>query len=105
MPSVRAAMISICLSRGRLFMTGPVRMLWTDPETLEKQLQLLYISRNGHLPRVQSGVVIGDRRRSNGDGPAKFDPGSPAAIRTRTSPPVTASVLLLAYGAKFEANC
>src|ERR1700730_13320642 len=69
MPSVRQAMTSICLSRERIFMTGPVRMLRTKPEALEKQLQLLYIYQNGHCLGSSPGLVIGDRHRSNGDGP------------------------------------
>jgi hypothetical protein len=44
-------------------------MLWTEPEALEKQRQLLYIIQNGHFPRVQSGVVIGDRHGANRVGP------------------------------------
>lgn len=69
MPSVRAAMMSICLSRERMFMTGPVRMLRTETRPLEKQLQLLYICQNGHCLGSSPGLVIGDRRRSNGVGP------------------------------------
>ena len=66
---------SICLSRERMFMTGPVRMLWTGP-TPGKAASTALSSKNGHFPRVLSGVGDRDGPRVNGVGPTLCAGGS-----------------------------
>jgi hypothetical protein len=58
------------------------------------------ISQHGHSLRgAIPGLMIRGRCGCNQNGPTKFDPGSPAGVRTRTSPRATASVLPLDQGA------
>ena len=66
-------MISICLSRERLF-TGSIHEVVDRPRSLEKQLQLLYIPQSGHDSGARSlgfdpGPGLLQRRRSHSFGP------------------------------------
>jgi IS1 family transposase len=84
-PSQSAAMISICLSRGRMFMAGQIRHLGKVGRRVENGPVWRYIARSGHFLRGQiPGLMIRGRHCFRSGGPTYYD-GAGSQVRTDVS--------------------